>query len=176
MKSRPILFSGPMVRALLDGSKTQTRRPVKCNVDDYGSGILVTGKVCPYGEPKDTLWVRESLKAKEAFMVYAADDGRIDCGDMDWPACVEKRRSIPSIHMPRWASRITLEITDVRVERLQDISAKDCQAEGIWSQEGPLSDAEWIDAYRMLWQSINGPRSWAANPWVWVVEFKRVAQ
>ena len=118
------------------------------------------------------------MRAKDGFMVYAADDGRIDCDGLDWPACIEPRKTIVSIHMPRWASRLTLEITGVRVERLQGISETDCYAEGIqrFAVVGDPTDEDMECLaryeYRDLWESINGPISWDANPWVWVVEFK----
>ena len=124
--------------------------------------------------------MRETLRAKDGFIVYAADDGRIDCDGLDWPACIEPRKTIVSIHMPRWASRILLEITSVRVERLQGISEADCYAEGIQRTAfiGHVTDGdmEYVARcdYRDLWESINGPGSWDANPWVWVVEFRRV--
>ena len=208
MKERPILFSGPMVRALLDGSKTQTRRVVKPQPTHFnpvgvprlakpvGPNAVIT---CPYGQPGDRLWVRES---------WAPDppcDGT--WGYTTWAGCREGQiagvpdrfrhprfcnyaanwlhgpiRWTPSIHMPRWASRITLEITGVRVERLQDISEADAKAEGIektpsgfWSLYGQADvDGTYSprSSYRALWESINGPGSWDANPWVWVVEFK----
>ena len=196
MKERPILLSGPMVRAILEGRKTMTRRVVKLR---HGADVVVVnGQVwkparvdyagyvdCPYGQPGDRLWVRETLRAKDGFMVYAADDGRIDCDGLDWPACIEPRKTIVSIHMPRWASRLTLEITGVRVERLQGISAADAQAEGLdFVPDGAAAHGikglatSWSNdprkSYRALWESINGPGSWEANPWVWVVEFKLV--
>lgn len=149
--------------------------------------------------------MRETLRAKDGFMVYAADDGRIDCDGLDWPACIEPRKTIVSIHMPRWASRLTLEITGVRVERLQDISDSEAVAEGVESPSAEREDHDRsicptcggtglhlalgqnlgvteVDCrecdthakrYRHLWESINGAGSWDANPWVWVVEFKR---
>jgi hypothetical protein len=217
MKERPILFSAPMVRAILDGTKTQTRRAVRKQFaddalvaevaattsegwqtsghsgmwwDDAGA-CLDDAVRCPYGMPGDRLWVRETWAVPHRFdhlgpsnippkgvpTHYAATEDR---GGLRWR---------PSIHMCRWASRITLEITDVRVERLQDISAADAKAEGI---EGQFDDGPWrnycrdgywfpegkdtapVFSYQSLWESINGPVSWDANPWVWVVEFKRV--
>lgn len=191
MTERPILFSGPMVKALLTGTKTQTRRAVKPQGAILTDGLARYLDVrppeienspvipCPYGSPGDTLWVRENLTAKDGYMVYAADGERIDCGEMDWPASIEKRKTIPSIHMPRWASRILLEITAVRVERLNEISAPDCIAEGVnvHPDHYDKSDASIysvISAYYDLWTKINGPGSWEENPWVWVIEFKRV--
>lgn len=206
MKDRPILFSGPMVRALLDGSKTQTRRALRDQVCAPGVmqmagpgyaeivneyGVHIPGFSCPYGQPGDRLWVRETWAPHPDFPetvrrgVYRAD-----------PECkydVERWR--PSIHMPRWASRIVLEVVSVRVERLNDCSKKDAIAEGIHRYEHIWRDAEYplddvayepvkgwptryscpIQAYQALWESINGAGSWDANPWVWVVEFKRMA-
>lgn len=185
IKERPILFSGPMVRAILDGRKTQTRRIIKGNgtwsvdsEDDgkpwpgYGDefGDWVRAK-CPYGQPGDRLWVRETFG-------YAFDCGHFNhlhqnrqvlykVGD----TCVERWR--PSIHMPRWASRINLEITGIRVERLQEISEEDAEAEGSDTCLGEVPLFTYTEAYQVLWESINGEGSWDANPFVWVVEFKR---
>lgn len=192
IRSRPILFSATMVRALLAGTKTQTRRvvkPCKCKITAAQlAACEVAGEVnlgdytnSPYGQPGDRLWVRETWAAPHS------DDARpprsIHC---DWMqihyAATEERGGLlwrPSIHMPRWASRITLEITGVRVERLQDISAKDAIAEGVRVHEdhhGKPSGSIYspVQAYCDLWESINGHGSWDANPWVWVLEFKRV--
>jgi len=192
MKSRPILFSAPMVRALLAGTKTQTRRVCKpaneSNLTfvtrcggfwgDEDGDVLFT---CPYGQPGLRLWVRETwayethaLASKhyeqEGPWVYAADNrgtqGRL---------CDRWR---PSIHMFRAASRLTLEITGVRVERLQDISEADAIAEGWPKQIDPGAHTGGnggpFDWYRALWESINGPGSWDANPWVWCISFKVV--
>lgn len=195
MTERPILFSGPMVRALLDGTKTQTRRVCKPANEHALSyvvgpfeerGDLTAGRFgdeegnltfpCPYGRLGDSLWVRESVADIGARLTYRADTD-------DGAHCKVKRWT-PSIHMPRWASRILLEITNVRVERLQDISEKDAVAEGIartkagfWSLYGQRDvDGTFSPraSYRALWESINGAGSWDANPWVWVVEFKKV--
>lgn len=154
---------------------------------------------CPYGKPGDRLWVRES----HAFsvidpdgldwrddpenwdVVYRADDDGLGLSWRNGDGEVITPPWRPSIHMPRWASRILLEITDVRVERLQDISYSDAQAEGMYGDYSrpPITENPWlgnkygvstIDRYRELWQSINGPGSWDANPWVWVIEFKRL--
>lgn len=191
MITRPILFSGAMVRALLDGSKTQTRRIVKdlppwpiteiCH-DAGGTGKWMpngpapsgTGmaaghwRLCPYGQPGDRLWVRETFcDLDDGEFEYRAD------GECD-PNVVP--RWTPSIHMPRAASRILLEIVSVRVERLQDISEGDAWAEGVDKAEAlSMACADGATAaYSALWQRINGAGSWEANPWVWVVEFKRV--
>lgn len=214
MKERPILFSGPMVRALLAGTKTQTRRVVKPQFAadavpaEMGAtneqGHQISGHSgmwwcdaegnhekavrCPYGQPSDRLWVRETWKSSANVRppisepyIYAADLG--PTGVTKWAATWK-----PSIHMPRAASRITLEVTSVRVERLQDISRGDAMAEGIQPDVQPGDAAPlWrnystghtticpIHSYRTLWELINGPGSWDANPWVWVVEFKPVA-
>ncbi|WP_093053230.1 hypothetical protein [Variovorax sp. YR634] len=228
-----------MVRALLDGTKTQTRRVVKGLSDKMwieataADGFAVcydsepscgTGTwevtehsqpiTCPYGLPGDRLWVKEtwrtaaSLDGKSpssiamscidagyrkpwAPLAYEADGHR----NSEWRGFelngeAEPGKTRVSIHMPRWASRIDLEVTSVRVERLQDISEEDARAEGIsahrkggWHWEQPPAGIEGTnhfgfktarDAYRALWEQINGAGSWAANPWVWVVEFRRI--
>lgn len=187
MRERPILFSGPMVRAIIEGRKTVTRRiakPVKHpdlgNIYTPGALVLenepqhVIDRACPYGQPGDRLWVRETFAVygdeKMAAIHYRADRPH-DVG----------RKGVgykPSIHMPRWACRILLEITAVRVERLQDISHGQAMAEGVLSCESALDpDGNGYSPYELfsaLWVSINGHDSWHANPWVWVVEFKRV--
>ena len=165
-----------MVRAILDGRKTVTRRIVKARDlewMDVHQGLREPDNAerCPYGQPGgDRLWVRETWAAPHAYdhlpprlipqdarIHYAATEDR---GGLLWR---------PSIHMPRWASRITLEITGVRVERLQDISEADAISEGT-----PFPCGGWVGGYQKLWESIPGPGSWDLNPWVWVVEFKRV--
>lgn len=192
MKSRPILFSGPMVRALLDGTKTQTRRIVKPQPvpipDDVPQmkrydngwwwawsaaksmiGVLGMRLLGPYGKPGDLLWVRESwIHGCDFFgpekTLYQAD--HTDCrGPQSCEDGFHKWKS--PIDMPRWASRLTLEIADVRVERLQEISEEDARAEGI---AAPLYYPA-KPQFCALWQSINGPGSWDANPWVWVLAF-----
>lgn len=186
MKERPILFSAPMVRAILAGTKTQTRRAVKhpalatlsfvvdCGEGWWGDEEGAVQVCCPYGQPGDRLWARETFyyDQEDAELLYRAD-GEFDSEQVDsgykWQS---------SIHMPRWASRITLEITGVRVERLQDISEGDAKAEGV-IRPRPLVDDDpctHIDAFGDLWESINGPGSWDKNPWVWVVEFRRVTK
>jgi hypothetical protein len=194
MKERPILFSGPMVRAILEGRKTQTRRVVgpkwNANVVDariFTPGIGVFGcdasvgygdrVQCPYGVPGDRMWVRETwaphddlaASSKDVGMIYyRADDENYYSTDGRWR---------PSIHMPRWASRITLEITDVRVQRLQEIDYLDAMAEGIPEHGGNSSDGAWriTDKFRELWESINAKRCpWSSNPWVWAITFKSV--
>lgn len=201
VRSRPILFSGPMVRAILEGRKTQTRRVVKpqpfivlsaaewharamSGVDPYGcrpmgSHVLEEmAATCPHGSVGDLLWVRESFREvmdQTGGYAYLADCPLGNEKIYKWK---------PSIHMPRSASRLTLEITGVRVERLQRISASDCEAEGTPWMGNPRMEAyrdneiskEWRRSFSVLWQSINGPESWAANPWVWVIAFRRVQQ
>jgi hypothetical protein len=193
MKELPIRFSGPMVKAILDGSKTQTRRVVKQDRD----GLLDCKPTpawdafwqcvaCPYGKPGDRLWVRETfgIDDEDGAVLYFADPDTAQ--NAEHARICEDRypRRRPSIHMPRWASRILLEITDVRVERVQDISEADAQAEGIEYSErfegyciGMAEHYHSHDprlSYASLWESINGPDSWAANPWVWVIEFRRI--
>lgn len=219
MADRPILFQGPMVRALLAGTKTQTRRVVKGIKQpghtgapmshapdeaylldggptwrfDYLGGVSRYDVVCPYGQPGDRLWVREShwWFKDEHDPVTGYFPPKLTAEDVKYRADGEKPGRIwrPSIHMPRWASRITLEITGVRVERLQDISEADAIAEGgvqvasgWWSHDGTTmhtpGDTHFggtaVDSYRLLWDQINGHGSWDANPWVWCVEFNRV--
>ena len=199
MKSRPILFSAPMVRALMAGTKTQTRRPLRdgtwldpkegvirmCSV---GNGVTGFQSVaCPYGVPGDQLWVRETW----AHHVQAQSAERDEDGPFvyaaDGPQALQARLAskwTPGIHMFRWASRITLEITAVRVERLQDISEADAQAEGIEYSERfggyCIGEAQHFnshdprESYWSLWEAINGPGSVEANPWAWCISFKRV--
>lgn len=182
-RERPILFKGEMVRAILDGRKTQTRRVVKpqpkygafncdCDWDVYwyenDKEIHVR---CPYGQPVDRLWVRETWTNAdgEKDIRYRAEERAICCDAL--------YRWRPSIHMPRWASRITLEITSVRVERLQDISEEDAKAEGVSAMLVPPDGGSWpyAQGFEYLWNSLAKPGStWANNPWVWVIEFKRV--
>jgi len=191
-KERPILFSGPMVRAILEGRKTQTRRVVK-PPSPYADGDDITvawacGDVkCPYGKPGDPLWVREGLRGdgqpgdrRIGIMRYAADGEMVLTYNQDhlWGY---KRPTLSAIYMPRWASRILLEVTDVRVERLQEISWNDAKSEGVITRDGPLYADEPVtayvpqDQYRILWDSINGKKHpWSSNPWVWVVEFKKL--
>ena len=211
MKERPILFSAPMVRAILSGSKSQTRRVVKpqptegglewataCGgdfaawqdplllLDEHSEDGGPCQRKCPYGRIGEKLWVRETwmdllgtgIERKtgdHGRYAYAADTPPGSYGDDQRKAYGLKWR--PSIHMPRAASRITLEVTGVRVERLQDISEADALEEGITYNDLPNNGLDPRRArtwYHRLWESINGPGSWEANPWVWVVEFKRL--
>ncbi|WLP22594.1 hypothetical protein Q8726_03885 [Raoultella ornithinolytica] len=232
MKERGMIFNGEMVRAILDGRKTQTRRPIKWrqtrateiaeredgskwpwsedteNVCDYWHP-------CPFGNVGDRLWVRETFAClgnedgcaidwndnlvkgggPESARIYRASceqkPGNYGLwsipDDAFWKPHTDEMQFegawVPSIHMPRWASRITLEITDVRVERLNSISQEDAQAEGLeltgWrpTYSDPDSGGEVMtpyDNFAELWSSIYGDESWQANPWVWVIEFKVV--
>ncbi|HBO2839599.1 TPA: hypothetical protein ACP31N_002655 [Pseudomonas aeruginosa] len=192
MKERPILFTGPMVRAILEGRKTVTRRVVTPQPDFLGSMVdpntpfktldagLHARITCPYGQPGDRLWVREAWAADAQVDAIAPSD--LSQGEPIWyPAdlsvrqtgcsMISKGRVRPSIHMPRWACRILLEITAVRVERLQDISDPGALAEGVSHSEMHSGDSL-VDVFARLWESTGG--DWAANPWVWVLEFKRV--
>jgi hypothetical protein len=215
VKERPILFSGPMVRAILEGRKTQTRRAMKpqpiengikydaealeiiCHDDDFApSEYLWTGEprvqwpiFCPYGQPGNRLWVRETFWKDQSGGVwgYRADG-------IDWPPSNYFGKGMPSIFMPRWASRITLEVTGVRVQRVQEISEEDAEAEGIFNESGQhLWNCDYQnfhpdqpckcgqrspqEEYGKLWDSINAKRGfgWDKNPWVWVVDFRRLA-
>lgn len=242
MKERPILFSGPMVRAILSGQKTVTRRAIRHQPDvpvtdaiprrEYPHGPATIdwywrpkhGHLngvpshgwdfkCPYGQPGDRLWVRETWGVishswdehgdmvswepdrpatpirempfgngyYSGHAIYAADGPMEWAGDEDGGG--EPRSAWkPSIHMPRAACRIPLEITDVRIERLQDISYQQAMAEGIGHAGDGLfhvEDSRHLaadprESFASLWSSINGEESWNANPWVWAVEFKRV--
>ena len=191
----PILFSAPMVRAILDGRKTQTRRVVKPQPNVvhaiYNDASIATNLLfrkcdqrihCPYGQPGNRLWVRETWARddEDGAVMFRADCGLGGDAD-DWQRGINdgapRYRWRPSIHLPRWASRILLEVIAVRVERLQDISEADALTEGVtFSVPVKPSRAERMarDAYAELWESINGTGSWDANPWVWVIEFKRV--
>lgn len=228
VKERPILFSGEMVQAILDGRKTQTRRVVKFpephigHDHDYPTDVIANGWPystfydwgglvsetpirCPYGKPGDRLWVRETWRPVGVkcgcyeqpcdcclFDVVYAADGKVKrfdewSIDSDWqyPKAAE-RGNVTGRHMPRWASRITLEITAIRCERLQDITEDDAKAEGVMFHDGRgIGHSGYRHDYRdvfetakrsfwSLWRRINGQESWDANPFVWVVEFKRV--
>jgi len=183
MKERPIPFNGAMVRAILDGRKTHTRRPM--NPQPVGN-VLWTAypecksdaeHVCPYGPPGDRLWVRETWQTLQIWDHLPPNKVPTD-SDIQYPATwdhwVSKRR--PSIHMPRWASRIALEITGVRVERLQDITEEGAKAEGLIGIKGS-EESPWfttpISEFHDLWDSIyRGDCRWDANPWIWDVEFR----
>ncbi len=211
VKERPILFSAPMVRAILEGRKTVTRRALKMPHGFWetsaGGELVPIPANCPHGKPGDRLWVRESHAQVfevdipqgryagpigtsgsparpdwKSRYVYRADG---DMPNVQWHHVGDSQpvRWTPSIHMPRLACRILLEITEVRVERLQDISYEQAAAEGIhrgplreWcaSDEGGACHKYPVPAFRDLWQSVGG--DWDTNPWVWVVEFRRVTR
>ena len=181
MKERPIIFNTEMVRAILDGRKTQTRRVMNPKPFHYDgmwmwnkcawgavSNVPTPEVMCPYGIAGDRLWVRETFcktgKAKPIFNIeYKASADHFHC---KW---------ISPIHMPKWASRITLEIKNIRVEKIQDISEQDAKAEGV-KPLLPVADVRYKAAFQKLWDSINATRgfSWESNPWVWVIEFKKL--
>lgn len=198
MKERPILFNTEMVKAILDGRKTQTRRVVKAKPME-GDFISYKGEALealirthsPYGVVGDRLWVRETF-AFEVFSDEFPPSILSECCRLWYKAGGEKEQTggtrlhlnkgrwRPSIHMPRWASRITLEITDIRVERVQDISEEDAKAEGADKLHIDDLGQTWKShkrGFETLWDSINDKRGygWNKNPWVWVVEFKRIA-
>lgn len=189
MKYIPILFSTPMVQAIMDGRKTQTRRTkflsdlthgddtvlhhkkeLAFNADTWLTDILA---YCPYGKPGDVLWVRETWRETDSDIIFKADATDPFITSVRWK---------PSIHMPKAAARIFLEVVSRRVERLQDISESDAKAEGIVMNNLPHEGWYWMEnvystdcpilAYEKLWNSING--NWDENPFVWVVEFKRI--
>lgn len=209
MKERPILFSGPMVRAILEGRKTQTRRPVKkpanyhgcltgdCPHEEQRECEMSLGDASPFGRIGDRLWVRETYSIASGngiYPVYRADAVEDDSGERNgfwigdnFYSYEGTRRWFPSIHMPRKHCRLVLEVACVRSERLQDISADDARAEGVETINGPFDVRDkrmtiYGHAFASLWDSIyggnlnhgGGPYAWAQNPWVWVVEFKRV--
>mgnify|MGYP001451522500 CR=1 FL=1 len=191
MKETPILFSSEMVRAILDGRKTQTRRIInpqpKTIIKDprnrLPEAFWVDGEKwikCRYGQPGDRLWVRERFfcndyrypkgpinELKDALYYYA-----------DGIPCFEGEESLirwkPSIYMPRWASRITLEIDEIRVERVQDITEDDAMAEGC--EKLLMETRSALNNFMNLWNFINSKRGygWDTNPWVWVVKFHRL--
>lgn len=240
---RPILFSGPMVRAILEGRKTVTRRVIKPRMRSADSQFVLVQRqdgswspihtfdespmdargtehpiTCPYGNVGNHLWVRESWQ--DVHPVQVADGRYSQAGQAGIPGppgvtyrtiyradgpypCVYHSHAhpyrclqpdpehastweaesgytgwTPSIHMPRWASRILLEITDVRIERLQDISEEQAIAEGVRSCERDIdpdgNDYSPVELFGGLWVKLNGMDSWSANPWVWVVEFRRI--
>jgi hypothetical protein len=194
MIEKPILMSAPMVRAILEGRKTQTRRGIKFN---EAGRIKYQGKQwhredpecvkgSPYGQPGDRLWAREAFTENTVIPIKDRPEG-----DFIYMADLNERGATkyaakwkPSIHMPRRASRITLEITGVRVERLNDICEDDAMAEGCENDVvylfGDDGLPDWhtgkyaMERFEELWESINGEGSWHKNPWVWVIEFERI--
>ncbi|MCY1043303.1 hypothetical protein OV208_18445 [Corallococcus sp. bb12-1] len=228
MRERPILFSGLMIRALLDGRKAVTRRLLKpqpapnaphdggttwvyrskdglhvpCGTVGHLTVAEKMGLRCPYGQPGDRLWVKETWRPEASSMghrigwklTYAADDAVLFSDlarvDASW-RCPKaaKNGNVTPLFMPRWASRLTLDVAAVRVERLHDITEEDSRAEGVqrlleangWRNYEPEPAFESVsyhltarESFASLWRSINGPESWDANPWVWRVEFRRV--
>ncbi|KMI19340.1 hypothetical protein [Klebsiella pneumoniae] len=224
MTERGMIFNAEMVRAILDGRKTQTRRPIKWKKTRFTEiGEREDGSKwpwsedaehacdfwhpCPFGAVGDRIWVRETARCEwqrgdfknaafETGVTYKADGERQTFSSAEQHKTFPRRSHAangdrawhPSIHMPRWASRILLEITDVRVERLNAISEEDAEAEGI-DMEALYDSQDCYDciadhnmtgrptvtgAFKYLWESIYGDESWKANPWVWVISFKRV--
>lgn len=188
VKDRGMIFNDEMVRAILGGNKTQTRRIVEEKF--YGRAVAaeLLAKHCPYGQPGDRIWVRETYrvhgKATDvATLVYRASvrnswteqTHRVPVEVCNKPV---SEKWTPSIHMPRWASRILLEITDVRVERLHDMSEADAKAEGATPATYKITPSEAV--YRVgfgdIWRSIYGQDNWLSNPLVWVIEFKRIQE
>ena len=194
MKTHPILFSTPMVQAILEGHKTMTRRIIKPQpqpgerigyystdnnpeLDEYifcdTEGVPTEDDPLknPYGHIGDILWVRESFRYfgydSSKMLVYKAGHNTINF------EAQHKESWKPSIHMPKAACRIFLKITDIRVERLQDMSREDCKKEGVLLGNDNGKFSGWHDVFRDLWEKINGPDSWNANPWVWVISFER---
>ncbi len=191
MKEKPIIFNSEMIRAILDDRKTQTRRivkpqPSKENHISWGiserpfwyemhRSFVVQEIKCPYGKLGDRLWVRESF-GYDAVIVKGAGNKNIKYKVSASGFELENYKWKPSIHMPRWASRITLEITDIRVERLREISLDDINSEGVKINTYPYGKVEGMVYFRELWNSIAKDKyKWQDNPWVWVIEFKRRA-
>ena len=227
MRERPILFNDAMVRAILSGAKTQTRRPLlvsgtcaECfdaaaphnapDLTEADGSANIAGELfgtdpylrvrycehngisggrfpCPFGAPGEFLWVRECFALGRVFdesraaelpiierdvpVWFRADGG----ADESW---ANRGKWRPSIHMPRWASRLTLRVTDVRVERVQDITEADARAEGVtpvpFCRAGRGDGLEHVESFEETWHEVYGIESWTANPWVWVVSFERV--
>ncbi|NRE86157.1 hypothetical protein HRF90_11765 [Klebsiella michiganensis] len=197
MIERGMIFNSEMVRAILDGRKTQTRRIVKLQPDEDGLAKVTNGPWvdtsernyrCPFGDVGDRIWVRETWAEAGAsapnLKLYRANYPEHVPSHYENVPPANVIRWTPSIHMPRWASRIFLEITDVRVERLNAINERDAQAEGVgklrggfWQHYQPGWTQHQLSArgsFVTLWKSIYGEESWNSNPWVWVVEFKRI--
>jgi hypothetical protein len=193
MTERPIIFSAPMVRAILEGRKTMTRRVLKPqpqSVDGSGRWYAMPGggeslncHRLPY-TPGDLLWVREAWRTEARFDKMPMKDeptGALVSYEADYdrePNDGCRGRLRPSIHMPRWASRLTLRVTGVKVERLHDITEEDAKAEAAeavgYIDEYDVGDRSYVVGFAGLWASIHGPLAWAANPWVAAITFKRV--
>lgn len=199
MKEHPILFSTPMVKALLNGNKTMTRRAtgldkVNQSPNNYYYQSLFFGETgretfanpatrdtvevkCPYGQPGDLLWVRESCQHTKILNLHPTDENYgfvYKADDQPWQD-MEGWKWKPSIHMPKAAARFWLRITDIRIERLHDITEEDAKAEGaeylLW--RGVTKDSQsYRNGFTSIWLSINGDASWNKNPWVWVVSFE----
>jgi hypothetical protein len=186
-KERPIIFSAPMVRAILNGSKTQSRRVMKPQPLSAGPGV------CPHGRIGDRLWVRETWntvnpEGEPTSILYKSDGALMyrpfPSAEAGWKAeqdaeAIDAQRWNTPIFMPRWASRITLEVTDVRVERVQEISQEDIVSEGVdgtHASWGLGSDHSVTKCFAELWDSINAKRgySWESNPWVWAITFRKL--
>ncbi|WYX32169.1 hypothetical protein WJ976_13000 [Achromobacter denitrificans] len=208
MKERPIIFNGAMVRAVQAGDKNQTRRVVKpwaprLGVDavpadvSYLPDFTCYRATCPYGQPGDRLWIRETVRAEEQpggldGVRYLADNAFLPIENTSAAADAwltlhryrgKRGATVPPIHMPRWACRLVLEVARVRIERLQAINHVDAIAEGVGLNPS-AEDVTMTTAagetlprvmFRALWEQINGAGAWDANPWVWVVEFRRLA-
>lgn len=199
VRERPILFSAAMVAAILDNRKSQTRRVIKPQPE---GDIFPTWKedmpnpLCPFGFPGEHLWVREAWQTDKFFDKRSPSQIAADCLDAGydhiwcpvqyadgtrnvyWDSEDVPGRKRNALHMPRWASRISLEITGIRVERLQDISEQDALNEGVWTREllNTQMTLNHIAAYRMIWDSLHPefPFHWNANPWVFVISFQRI--
>lgn len=203
MNERPILMTPELAQKVHEGRKTQTRRILKGDGSDWETGLLEAGRwqeaiKCPYGVVGDRLWVRENGWERPLRTVKMLRDGAdtwerfyydalmIDGEADELKSWGFKRR--PSIHMPRLACRTVVEITEIRVERVQDITADDIRAEGVkavWPEEDEPESAGGkyvtegellLSQWRQLWQSIHGKGSWALNPWVWVLTFRKIKE
>jgi len=192
MKERPILFSGPMVRAILGGRKTQTRRvvkpqPINLTGPDF-DGPVDRSFACPYGQPGDRLWVRETHLSVSRDHAHDLLEGNKVGSQLvyktsfhdDWIKYAKEKYGYkwkPSIHMPFEACRLFLQITNIRIERLQDIGDADAANEGcIYGRGASVDPAVGNNIFINLWQSVYGEESWNANPWVWVIEFKQITK
>ena len=190
-KFRPILFSTPMVQSILEGRKTQTRRVVKHQPSEKGGLAFNDGEhpqmKCPYGEIGDVIWVRETMiynKNSETFWPVADGYSKSVCEKTG--KTFEYEKTIPAIYMPEQACRLFLKITDIRVERLQEITEEDAIAEGVdkYGIQDNFAYKDYVNSkssygqaknsFMSLWYLINGVESWMTNPWVWVISFERI--